>query len=210
MKHKAINLTLGAALGFSLLALAGPAAAHCDTMNGPVILDAKKALDSGNVNPALIWVQAGDEAEIRRAFAAASAVRKAGGKAKELADHHFFETLVRVHRAGEGAPYTGLKPAATPEPAVAAADRSIAAGKLDAARKLVEEQVEHGLKQQFQAVMAKKDYKANDVAAGRAYAGAYVQYVHYVERLHETAASGAEHGHGHEAVPAKHADPHAH
>ena len=28
--------------------------------------------------------------------------RKLGGEARALADHHFFETLVRLHRAGEG------------------------------------------------------------------------------------------------------------
>jgi hypothetical protein len=30
---------------------------HCDTLNGPVIADARKALDTGNVNLVLIWVQ---------------------------------------------------------------------------------------------------------------------------------------------------------
>jgi hypothetical protein len=30
---------------------------------------------------------------------------------REVADRYFFETVVRLHRAGEGAPFTGLKPA---------------------------------------------------------------------------------------------------
>jgi hypothetical protein len=37
--------------------------------------------------------------------------RHEGPASREVADRHFFETVVRLHRAGEGAPYTGLKPA---------------------------------------------------------------------------------------------------
>ena len=59
----------------------------------------------------LAWVQADDEAAIREVFQKARAVRKLGGKAAEIADTWFFETIVRVHRSGEGAPYTGLKAA---------------------------------------------------------------------------------------------------
>ena len=88
-----------------------PAFAHCDGLDGPVVEAARKALGEGSVNAALIWVQKTDEAEITRAFQRTLAVRKVGAEARELADHYFFETLVRMHRAGEGAPYTGLKPA---------------------------------------------------------------------------------------------------
>jgi hypothetical protein len=132
-------------------------------------------------------VQKKDEAEIRHVFEQTIAVRKAGGASRELADRYFFETLVRVHRAGEGAPYTGLKPAGKPEPAVAAADQSIESGKLDAVDKLVKRDIHEGLHQKFEAVMAKKNYRPNDLAAQRNFVGAYVDYVHYVERLHDAA-----------------------
>ncbi|MGH8640573.1 MAG: DUF6448 family protein, partial [Burkholderiales bacterium] len=91
--------------------LAAWAIGHCDTLDGPVVTLARKALETGNVNHVLPWVRPEDEPEIRRAFDHALAVRKLGCEARDLADRHFFETLVRVHRAAEGAPYTGLKPA---------------------------------------------------------------------------------------------------
>jgi hypothetical protein len=84
---------------------------HCDGMDGPVVQAAQRALAKGDVNLVLIWVQANDEAEIRKVFAKTLAVRKLNPEARELADLYFFETLVRIHRAGEGALYTGLKPA---------------------------------------------------------------------------------------------------
>lgn len=165
------------------------AQAHCDTLDGPVVSQARKALDTGNVNLVLGWVQNKDESEVRSAFQKAVAVRKTGGAAKDLADTYFFETLVRVHRAGEGAPYTGLKPAGEIEPAIAAADKSIETGKLEPVAKLVIDRTKDGLHGQFDAVTAKKKHNPSDVAAARAYVGAYVEYVHYVERLYNAAGS---------------------
>jgi hypothetical protein len=106
-----------------------PSRAHCDTLDGPVVEAARRALDSGQLSPVLAWVRADDKDEIRGAFAQARAVRKLGPEARALADTHFFETLVRIHRAGEGAPFTGLKPAgAKLPPAIVAADAAIAKG----------------------------------------------------------------------------------
>jgi hypothetical protein len=162
-----------------------PALAHCDTLDGPVVAAARKALDTGNVNLVLLWVQKKDETDIRRHFDKTVAVRKAGGHAKELADMYFFETLVRIHRAGEGAGYTGLKPAGKVEPPIAAADRALESGKLQEVAQLVSKRMEQGLHRHFEDVMKKKKYNPNDVAAGRAYASAYVEFTHYVERLYD-------------------------
>lgn len=95
--------------------------AHCDTMGGPVIREAKAALEKGDVTPILKWVRKENETEIKTAFAKAVAVRANGPEAKELADRYFIETFVRLHRAGEGAPYTGIKDEPV-EPIVALAD----------------------------------------------------------------------------------------
>lgn len=148
---------------------------HCDGLDGPVVTLARRALEAGNVNLVLPWVREQDEAEIREAFAHALAVRKLGGEAKDLADRHFFETLVRVHRAGEGASFTGLKPAGR-----------------------------EGLHERFHNTVARKHFEPNDVKAGRDYVAAYVPYIHYVERLWQ-AASGPAHGHHVEHAEAAHA-----
>lgn len=185
------------------------AQAHCDSVDGPVVSQARKALDTGNVNLVLGWVQKKDEAEIRDAFQKAVAVRKTGAPAKEAADHAFFESLVRVHRAGEGAGYTGLKPAGQIEPAVAAADRSIATGQLKPVAKMIIANVEQGLHKQYDAVAKTKKYDPDDVEAARAHVGAYVEYVHYVERLHQAAQTDG--GHADEAAaPAAKSAAHKH
>jgi len=187
LKRLIVAAAVASALIWSL-----PAAAHCDTLDGPVVAAARKALDSGNINLILVWVQKKDEAEIRNMFNKAVTVRKAGGQAKELADMYFFETLVRIHRAGEGAGYTGLKSGPV-EPPIAAADKSLESGKLQEVAQLISKRMEQGLHRTFEDVMKKKKYNPNDVAAGRAFASAYVEYTHYVERLYdagETLAPG--------------------
>ena len=184
------------------LALLGPnnLFAHCDGMDGPVVTAAKQALETGDVNPVLIWVSKKDEAEIRNAFQKTLTVRKLNPEAKELADMYFFETLVRIHRAGEGEPYTGIQPAGRGlGPAVPAADKAIVDGKLEPLYKILTDKIHEGLHERFKEVMRKKDFKKNDVDAGREFVEAYVPFVHYVETLYDTAAKGGGHGHSQEA-----------
>lgn len=186
-----------------LLLLAAPAAvqAHCDTLDGPVVTAARRALEAGDPNPVLVWVQAKDDAEIRAAFQQTLAVRKQGGEAERLADTWFFETLVRVHRAGEGAPYTGLKPAGLDlGPAIPAADRAIETGSPAALEAMLVEAVKHGLEARFQPVVASRKHAPSDLAAGREHVAAYVEYVHWVEAVHQAATSGGAHHEG-EAAP---------
>ena len=181
-----------------LTAGATEARAHCDTMDGPVVKAAQRALGTGNINHVLLWVRPQDEGIIRDAFRRTRTVREQSATARELADYWFFETLVRVHREGEGAPYTGLKPAgATEHPAVAAADHALAAGRVDEVERLLLHAVRDGLRERFQAALSRKAFEVNDVAAGREYIHAYVPFLHYVERLYDAARedSGAHSGH---------------
>ena len=190
-------------------ALLAWAIGHCDTLDGPVITLARKALETGNVNHVLPWVRPEDEREIRHAFQHAVSVRKLGRSARELADTHFFETLVRVHRASEGAPYTGLKPAGMDlGPAVPAADKALEDGSVETVVKLLTDAVRAGVHRHFHAAMSRRHFAVDDVAAGREYVEAYVPYVHYVEQLWDT-ATGAAHGHypEHGAQEHEHAAP---
>lgn len=168
------------------------AKAHCDTLNGPVVAAATEALAKGDITPVLKWIKPGNEAEVREVFKKALAVRGKGPEAQELADMYFFETLVRIHRAGEGAPYTGLK-AEGIEPPVAAADKALEVGTVDGLVKMVTEKVAHGIRDRFQDTLEKKKRAGESVAAGREFVEAYVPFTHYVERIY-VAAEGA-HGH---------------
>ena len=84
---------------------------HCDSLDGPVVLAAIRALEAGDVDLVLPYVHADGADEVRRAFDLVVVGRQQGDEARQACDRYFFETVVRIHRAGEGAPFTGLKPA---------------------------------------------------------------------------------------------------
>ena len=191
-------------LFLGILLQPAPAGAHCDTLDGPVVAEARMALARGDVTPVLKWVRREDEQEIRAAFREALAVRSRGEDAKALADRFFFETLVRVHRAGEGEPYGGLKPAGAPlDPAIAASDRALETGSVDALVKLVTEAAAAGIRARFREAAEAKNHAGASVDAGRKYVAAYVAFTHYAERLYGDA--GRPSGHAH--PPAEHDGP---
>ncbi len=189
----------------SLSINASVARAHCDTMDGPVVTAAQAALAKGDVTPVLKWVKSEHEAEIRAAFDRALAVRKLSPEAKELADRYFFETLVRVHREGEGAPYEGLKPAGSEvSPAILGADRALEEGSVDSLAKMVSKDVEAGIRERFVRAQELKAKSETSVDAGRDFVAAYVEFIHYVERVHAVATGSASaHGEGHAGHAAK-------
>ena len=182
-----------------LLVFSETARAHCDTLNGPVVQSARKALETGTVTPILKWVRSEDEPEIHAAFARTLAVRSKGVEARELADLYFFETLVRIHRAGEGAPYTGLKSADSVDHAVLMADQALADGNVDRLVAVLTGAMADGIRTRFQETLASKHHADDSVAAGREFVRNYVVFTHYVEGLH-TMLQG---GHGHEGAPAQ-------
>jgi len=186
------------------------AQAHCDGLDGPVVTAARRALAENNVKFALVWVGKNDESEIRRAFERTVAVRKLGAEARELADFYFFETLVRIHRAGEGAAFTGLKPAGRDlGPAIPAGDKAIETGDVEPVLRLLSTQLENGLHERFNDVLTKKKLSQDGIEAGRAFVKAYVDYIHYVEGLHQAAkAASPEHPGGGDEVSNHHSSAH--
>jgi hypothetical protein len=191
-----------AAVTVIILATPRGAAAHCDTLDGPVIQDARKAIGTKDITPVLKWVKPKDEKAVRAAF---NKVLASKSKTPETIEHAFFSTLVKIHRAGEGAPFTGLKPAGAVEPAVAKADKALASGSADALVKLITDDIAAGIKSRFEHAAATYKHKDESVAQGREYVEAYVAYTHYVERLHQDAT--AKGGHDEYGKVEKH-DPH--
>jgi hypothetical protein len=181
-------------LGGAALLLPGPAAAHCDTLDGPVVSDARTALDQGDITPVLKWIRAADEPILRDAFAKTQAVRKVNADARALADTYFFETLVRIHRAGEGAPYTGLQPAGSVAPVILKADQALEKGSVEELAKTIASHAEAGIKERFRHALEAKKHAQESVVAGREYVAAYVTYVHYVEGIVQAVHATAHHG----------------
>lgn len=179
-----VLLVLGACLLALSMVVLRPvrADAHCDTMDGPAVQDGRRALETGNPGHALKWVGAEQEDELREIFDLARKARSQGEEAREVADRWFLENLVRAHRAGEGAPYTGLKPSGAPIDAkVVAADRCVDTGTLESLADLVPAELVPELEHRLAAVLERKRYDVDDLEAGRAYVEAYVRFFKLAE-----------------------------
>jgi hypothetical protein len=194
-KLSIVNLpdVLIALLVFLVMMNAGNAYAHCDTLDGPVVDDARQALQAGDVTPVLKWVSEDEEEAIKAVYKHTLAVRQLGDEAKNLADIYFFETLVRIHRAGEGAPYTGLKPNSSIDPAVALADKAIENGSVDQLANVLNAALKNGLTTRFDKVIDAGKQADKSVVLGREYVEAYVRFTHFAEGIHGVIKGAGDH-----------------
>lgn len=199
MTPRALVLAPAAVLAAAFLVSAPRAEAHCDSLTGPVVADARSALAKGDAAPVLKWVSAAQEAEVREAFRKTLAVRKLGADAQQLADTSFFETLVRLHRETEGAPYTGLKAGGNEPAFIGRLESALSSGSVDDFAKLVGEHAAAGVKGRFAKALEAKKRAESSPPNGRAYVAAYVDLMHYTSAVVE--AVHAEGG-GHVALAA--------
>ena len=171
-------------------------APHCDSMDGPVVTAARKALESEDVNVVLPFVKKDDEEEVTRAFEAAEKARRRGVDAREVADLYFFETVVRVHRAGEGAPYTGLKPAGLGHgPVIPVAEMGIDSGSPEQLKDLLAMHVRNEVQRRFDHLMELKSSTHQDVEHARAYVEAMLGLEVWANNLYQAILAPAHAGH---------------
>ncbi len=176
-----------------IAALPITASAHCDTLDGPVVSDAREAIEENNINYILKWVSPESEQELSQVFELTMKVRGLNAESAELADRYLFDNLVRIHRAGEGVPFTGVKPSGTPvDEKVEAADMSIETGNISLLEKMVPHEKVPELKERFEKVMALKNFDINNAEAGREYVEAYVSFFHFAEGEEEGDAHAQE------------------
>ena len=141
----------------------------------------------------LKWVADDYEQMIRSAFQKTLEVRQLGTQARDLADMYFFETLVRIHRAGEGEPYTGLKPGTIVDPAVALADKALESGSVDKLVNILTDATDKGIRERFDKALKTKKHADESVVAGREFVESYVVFTHYVEGLHSIIKGASKH-----------------
>jgi hypothetical protein len=198
MKSKGIIISLKATAAVILLFMVTvlaytPASAHCDSYDGPVIKDAAKALETNNVNLVLKWITAEQEKEVIPLFNKTYQLKTGDKEIYAIVEKSFLETLVRLHRETEGAPYTGLKPAGTTKQIIQMTDKTIDSGNVDDFLETLNKHIDNVIREKYMKVAELSKVKNNSIVEGREYVEAYVDYTHTVEALHDI----MEHGGGH-------------
>lgn len=174
---------------------------HCDSLDGPVVTAARQALEANDVDLVLPFVPEDGEAEVRVVFDRVQPARGLGEAAREVADLLFFETVVRLHRAGEGAPYTGLKPSGLDVgPVIPLAEKAVESGSArevaDYLTGVLHEEMTHRM-EKVNALAATKDRSVSDARAYvEAMLGFEVYSHHLLQALHASAHEDGGHGRG--------------
>lgn len=173
---------------------------HCDSLDGPVVTAARSALEHDDVDLILPFVPATGEDEVRSAFERTERAREQDGDAAEVADRWFFETVVRIHRAGEGAPFTGLKPAGLDVgPVIPAAERALESGSPDELADLLCRAVRHQVEHRLARAMALRPAPGADVAQTREWVEAMLGLQVWAHGVHrQLHADPHEHGGAHD------------
>lgn len=179
---------------FSLVSIQ-PASAHCDSFDGPALIDAEKALATNNVNLILKWIDADMEGEVVPLFHKTYSLRNGDKEIYEIVKKHFFETFIRLHREMEGAPFTGLKPAGTTAHITVMSDKALDTGNFASLLKALNNHINSQLQEKFNKTEALYKVRDNSVEEGRAYVEAYVDYTHSVEAVHDILLGGGGHSH---------------
>lgn len=170
---------------------------HCDSKDGPVVKAAIRALDAVEVDVVLPYVSAESEDEVRAAFEKTVAARACRGVAAEVADQWFFETVVRLHRAGEGAPFTGLKAAGLSHgDVVPVAERAIETGYVSELAELLTAALRREVARKFGEVMRLKSCEHGSLPEAREYVEAVLGFEVWSHKTHECITSDPLHDHG--------------
>ena len=190
MKYKNFIIVLTIAFSFAF----SNSYAHCDGIDGPVVKAAKKSIEENNINIVLAWIKPEYENEVKNAFTKTMSIRNQNKETAEIADYYFYETVVRLHRLGEGETYTGLKPSGKNiSEGIVQADLSIEKNDLQSIVTLMIENVKESLESKFHTLIQRSNFNPTDVESGREYVEAYVNYIHYAEQVFEFSKNHSEH-----------------
>lgn len=185
-------------LSFFLMLGTLPVSAHCDSFDGPTVKDAIKALETNNVGLVLKWISPEQEDVVVPLFQKTYALKTGDLEVYKIVEQYFFETLVRLHRETEGAPFTGLKPAGTAKKIVQLSDQALDRKDIEGLLTKLNNHLGKVLRGKYEKVVSLEKVKDKSAANGREYVAAYVDYTHTIEAIHDIAdRSGAHVVHKH-------------
>lgn len=169
---------------------------HCDAMDGPVVKAASAALAASDVRIVLPFVDEAGEAELRALFDEVSEMRPQGGTAWKIAERLFLETVVRLHRATEGAPFTGLKPAGLDHgPVIPVAERAIETGSPEELVDALSRRLEGEVKTRLDNVMALKARSHAGLPEARRYTSAMLELQVWSNKVFRALQTATHHTH---------------
>ena len=157
---------------------------HHDAVNAPDMKAAKMALETGNANYVLIWVPEESENKLKNLLEKTCCERSARKNMQNCAIDWYFDIVSRFYSANKGALYTCLKPGGLDESLIAVkVERAIETGNFEEIIGIIPDAHAADVRERFHHVMDKSNYDRNNIAAGRAYVSAFIDFLTYVHTI---------------------------
>ena len=154
---------------------------HPHSRNGLLMKAAQMALVTGNVNYVLIWVPEKSENTLKNLLEKTCCERNARKNMQNCAIDWYFDTVCRYFSANKGALYTYLKHGGPDESLIALkVERTIEIGNFEEIIGIIPNTHAADVRERFHHVMDKSNYDRNNIAAGRAYVSAFIDFLTYV------------------------------
>lgn len=192
-----IELSILGIIGMVMTMLGFQVLGHCNSREGPVAIDVKKALEKGDFQLIARWISAEDEQELKDKFNKCRKIyQEEKGDKQEVAREYLMETTVRLHRAAEGMPFEGLQSVGSFPDDIEKGEQALEEENIESILNLLIEELQQEAKKWFQEAVEAKQTKNESIPEGRNYTSAYVKYITFVHKIYNEIKSGPPHGLG--------------
>jgi hypothetical protein len=156
----------------------------CNQHDGPVTRAAKRALETGNAQYILIWIQKESENTVKNLLERACCERTTRKDSHQRTTDWFFETVNRLHSAYYGPCNLDISTKSREEKEIILlVERACESGNVEELLTIIPDASAVEMRQCFEDVMKKRDYGGKNSAAGRVYISAVVDFIACVHHL---------------------------
>jgi len=158
---------------------------HCDRNDGPVTRAAKRALETGNAQHILIWIQEDSENTVKNLLEKACCERTTRNDAHNNTVDWYFGTVSRLHSAYHGTHNLNISTKTPEEKAIILlVERACESGNFEDLSPVIPDDCTGEMRQYFDDVMKMRNFDKKNSAAGRVYVSAVVNFITFVYHLH--------------------------
>jgi len=167
---------------------------YYNSENGPVIIAAKKALETGNPNYVLIWVPEESENTLKNLLEKTFCERSTRKNIQNRGIDWYFESVNRLHFTCRWPHCPGMtSDGSDMKMIVSMVERAFETGNCEEICGVLPIAHTAEVKLRFHNVMNKRNYTVDDIAAGRAYVSAFIAFIAYLHNLSSVNPEESDH-----------------
>lgn len=155
-----------------------------DSHNGPMMIAAKRALETGKAHHILIWIPEKSENTLKNLLEKVCCKRRIQADGHDRIVDWYFETISRFH-SGYYGPHNLNISTKTPEEKsiIFLVESACESGNFEEITTVIRDTPTGEMRQRFDDVMKKRNYCEENIAAGRVYVSVFTYFIAFVNNL---------------------------